>query len=695
MARDFLLEIGTEELPSSACHVVLDQLPDRVRSLFAAVEVDIGPEAVKVLVSPRRIAVLVKDVPESQTAREVAQRGPAVESAFDGSGNPTPAALGFAKAKKTTPDQLQVREDLASGRSFVYYVSTSEAKATAEVLPDVCLRLVRDMYFPKNMRWGYALRFSRPMRWLVALFGSEVVPFEVAGVVSGRQSRGHRWLGQAVDVGQPGEYIDALRGAFVMVDQVEREAFIRAEIARLAEPAGLHTVDPMNKMAEVLHLVEWPTVLEGSFREDHLRLPPEVLIIAMQSHQRYFPLLDAEGALSNRFIFVMNGDPHHAATIRAGNERVLEGRIEDAEFSFDKDVATGIEEMARNLDRVVFHDKIGTMREKADRLVALTAWLADAEGVTGEARQRALEAARLAKADQVSVMVREFADLEGTMGMTYAAMEGFPAEVAQAVREQFLPDAAEGALPQTLPGSLLATAEKVDNIIAAFACAEPPTGSKDPYGLRRAAMGMVNIALAQEFGYRLRPLAEFAYTALGGHSHLVPQPDVVDQALEFVLERLAKALTDQGVSRETVDAVLPTSDGFLDLRARALALDEARRAVWFDDLVVVYTRPSNLAKKLPPDQAGPVDASLFGPPVEAELHDQWKQAAARAGEAVEEGRYLDAMQALAGIRPTVDRYFDEVLVMAEEDAVRINRLRLLASVAGTVRQLAWLEKLPG
>ncbi len=390
----------------------------------------------------------------------------------------------------------------------------------------------------------------------------------------------------------------------------------------------------------------------------------------------------------------MNGDPHHAATIRAGNERVLEGRIEDAEFSFDKDVATGIEEMARNLDRVVFHDKIGTMREKADRLVALTAWLADAEGVTGETRQRALEAARLAKADQVSVMVREFADLEGTMGMTYAAMEGFPAEVAQAIREQFLPDAAEGALPQTLPGSLLATAEKVDNIVAAFACAEPPTGSKDPYGLRRAAMGMVNIAFAQGFGYRLRPLAEFAYAALGGHSHLVPKGDVVDQALEFVLERLVKALTDQGVSRETVDAVLPTSDGFLDLRARALALDEARHAVWFDDLMVVYTRPSNLAKKLPPDQAGPVEASLFTSPAEAELHGQWNQAAARAAEAAAQGRYLDALQIQAGLRPAVDRYFDEVLVMAEDrpsapTACACWRQCGLCTAGG------WLEKLPG
>lgn len=695
MARDFLLEIGTEELPSSACHVVLEQLPDRVRGLFAAAEIDIDPATVQVYVSPRRIAILIPGVPEGQTPREVAQRGPAEESAFDAAGNPTQAALGFAKAKKISPDDLQVREDPASGRRFVYYISTSEAKPTQEVLPDLCLRLVRDMYFPKNMRWGYSLRFSRPLRWLVALFGSEVVPFQIAGVDSGRTSHGHRWLGHDIDIPQPAGYVEALRGVGVMVDQREREAFLRAEIARLFQPQGLHIVDPMNKMAEVLYLVEWPTVLEGSFREDHLRLPPEVLIIAMQSHQRYFPLLDAEGALSNRFIFVMNGDPNHAATIRAGNERVLEGRIEDAEFSFDKDVATGIEEMARNLDRVVFHDKLGTMKDKTDRLVALTGWLAAETGAAEEVGQRALEAARLAKADQVSVMVREFADLEGIMGMTYAAMEGFPSEVAQAIREQFLPDAAEGALPQTLAGSLLASAEKIDNIVAAFACAEPPTGSKDPYGLRRAAMGMVNIAMAQELAYPLRSLAEFAYQALGGHPHLVPKDEVVKQAVDFILERLAKALTDEGLSREAVDAVLPTSDSFRDLRARARALEEARRGPWFEDLVVVYQRPSNLAKKLPAGQAGVVDAGLFASPAESELHQSWTQATAAAGTAVAGGRYVEALQTLAGIRPSVDRYFDEVLVMAEEEAVRINRLRMLSAMAASVRQLAYLEKLPG
>lgn len=272
MGRDFLLEIGTEELPSSACHVVLEQLPRRVLSLFEADDIVVDPGNIRVLVSPRRIAIMVADVPEAQTPREVVQRGPAVEAAFDASGEPTPAAIGFAKAKGVTPTELVVRS--VEGRSFVYYVSMSEARPTAELLPGLCLKLVRDMYFPKNMRWGFRdLRFSRPMRWLVALYGAEVVPFAIAGVESGRMSRGHRWLGGPVEITEPGSYVEALRSVFVMVDHVERRAYIQRSLDELAGSRRLRAVDPQGKMDEVVFLVEWPTVLEGSFGEQHLRLP--------------------------------------------------------------------------------------------------------------------------------------------------------------------------------------------------------------------------------------------------------------------------------------------------------------------------------------------------------------------------------------------------------------------------------------
>lgn len=693
MARDFLLEIGAEELPASACASVLRLLPQRVAGLFAADDIDVEPGSLRVMVSPRRIAVLVDALPESQTPRENVQRGPAVEAAFASDGKPTPAAEGFARAKGMAATDLQVREE--NGRSFVYAVSRSEGRLTSDLLPEICIKIVRDMYFPKNMRWGSReLRFSRPMRWLVGLFGDEVVPFEVAGVVSGHRSRGHRWLGAPVELTTPGAYIETLRSVKVVADHEEREAFLRSELDRRAGEIGLSWIDPMGKMDEVLYLVEWPTVLAGAFGEEHLRLPDDVLVTAMQSHQRYFPLVDASGALARTFLYVSNGDPAFAEQITAGNERVLEGRIEDAEFSFDKDLASGLEHMAAELDRVVFHVKIGTMADKSTRLVALTDWLAEATGVAEDSKAHALEAARLAKADQVSVMVREFADLEGVMGETYARIEGFSGEVAQAIREQYLPDVAGGAPPRTLAGALLATAEKVDNIVGAFACGEPPSGSKDPYGLRRAAMGMVTIAFMHRFEYDVRALVQTAYAQLDRFPNLVGRDQVVTDAVEFIKDRLAKFLTDGDVARDAVEAVLPTSDVFADLRRRAVSLESFRGSDGWDDLVVVSTRPSNLARKLAPEQRGaPIDPGLFEEEAERMLYEAWVAADARARDLTSAADHLGSLITLAMLRPAVDRFFDDVLVMADDEAVRLNRLRLLDGIAASVGRVAHLERL--
>ena len=695
MARDFLLEIGTEELPASACLSVLDLLPGRAAGLFAAESIDLQPDAIDVLVGPRRIALLARGVPETRTPRESAQRGPAVESAFDASGAPTIAAAGFARAKGIAVEDLQVREE--GGRRYVYAVSRTEGRPTAGLLPEICAKLVRDMYFPKNMRWGARdLRFSRPMRWLVALFGDELIPFAVAGVSAGRTTRGHRWLGGATDVPAAGAYVETVRSVHVMVDQREREAFLWSELRRLASERGFEVTDPMDKMREVKFLVEWPTVLPGRFGEEHLRLPAEVLVTAMQSHQRYFPLRDPRGDLADTFLFVMNGDPAFAGQITAGNERVLEGRIEDAEFSFDKDLATGLEQMVAQLDRVVFHVKVGTMKDKTERLVALTGLLADRSGVTGDQREWALEAARLAKADQVSVMVREFADLEGVMGETYARLEGFHDEVAQAIREQFLPDAAGGDPPRSLTGALLATAEKIDNVVCAFAVGEPPSGSKDPYGLRRAAMGMVTIAAAHGLTYEVDDVLGYAYGLLERFPHLVPAEVVVPGAADFVLDRLAKALSDEGVARDVVEAVLPTSARFADLRTRAEALAAFRSDPAWDDLITTFNRPSNLAKKLAPEDVGAaVDPALFVEEAEGLLYQAWGTAKETVGEAIAAQDYETGLREVAALRPAVDRYFDDVLVMAEDPRVRVNRLRLLAGIAGTVRSLAHLDRLQG
>ena len=448
-------------------------------------------------------------MPGEQAPREIVQRGPAFEAAFDAEGKPTKACEGFARAKGVTPADLEVREE--AGRRFVYYVTRSESRPTAALLPDICLKIVRDMYFPKNMRWGYRdLRFSRPdplaggpvgrhghpVRHRRADLGPDQ-PRATAGW-AGRwrsPSRATTWrpCGRAGGGrGSPGAGAAHLgrTGAGGRRAGPEGDRSGRQD-GRGAVPGG----EAHRGRRGCSPITIW-------------RCRPRCSITAMQSHQRYFPLVDEAGALSNRFLYVSNGDPAWTKQITAGNERVLQGRIEDAEFSFEKDKVTGLEAMAAQLDKIVFHVKAGTMKDKTERLVALVRYLAEVTGAPGEAREHALEAARLAKADQVSVMVREFADLEGVMGEKYALMEGHHPEVAQALREQFLPDAAGGVVPETIPGALLATAEKVDNIVAAFACGEPPSGSKDPYGLRRAAAGMVAIAAKHGLRYDVEKLVE-------------------------------------------------------------------------------------------------------------------------------------------------------------------------------------------
>ena len=695
MPRDFLLEVGTEELPASACRAAANLFPGKAASLFASADLEVVGDKIQVLVSPRRIALLIKDFPEEQTARQNVQRGPAEDSAFGENGVPTKAAEGFARAKGAEVPDLEIRE--FDGRRFVCVVTTTEARPTADVLPDILPKLVEDAYFPKNMKWGPKnVRFSRPIRWLVALFGEDVVPFEAAGIASGRRTYGHRSLGGSVEMRSASQYVETMRSAKVLVDHEEREHIVREELESLADGAGLQVIDPMEKMKEVMFLVEWPTTLAGSFGEDHLRLPDEVLITAMQSHQRYYPLVDSQRNLTNRFLFVMNGDPEYAEGITKGNERVLEGRIEDAEFSFDKDVATGLEAMADGLDKVVFHDKLGSLRDKTDRLVVLVEYLADALGVEQDDRDSAREAARLSKADQASVMVREFADLEGTMGEYYARMDGWDGEVAQAIREQYLPDAAQGSLPRSKAGALLATAEKVDNVVAAYACGEPPSGSKDPYGLRRAAMGMVNIAFLHSFRYEVEDLVRVAYEGMEDFPALVPGKEAVPQAADFIRERLVRALVDSGLSRDSVESVLPTSRVFLDLRTRAASLDSFRSSACWEDLDTVFTRPSNLAKKLPEGEAGPpVDTQLFVDEAEGVLYGAWTDVAERVGVLLGDGEYLGALEALAGLRPQVDRFFDDALVMHDDEGIRMNRLRLLAGIAGTVKSVVHLDRLQG
>ena len=650
-----LFEIGCEELPARACESAAAQLPDLVRT-------HVGPGEPQVFVGPRRIAFLLHDLVEREEDRVERRRGPSEQVAFDEQGEPTQAAEGFARSNGMAVSDLE-RAD-----GFLWATQRIEGRPTVDVLPEALAALVRGLNFPKTMRWDASgLRFPRPIRWLCAKLDEATVPVSLGGLTASGASSGHRYTSPEAEIRSAGEYVETLRGAGVEPDQEVR----RAEILRALEDVGEWS-DPRNVLSEVVHLVERPLVLTGRYDERFLELPLRVIETVMQSHQRYFPL--APGL----FAFVANGG--NPELIVRGNENVLGGRLDDASFSYARDVALGIEDMAARLDSVRFHAKAGSFADKAERLQGLC----DRLGGGDPSR----EAARLAKADQVSTMVHEFAELEGFMGGVYARLAGVPEAVAAAIEEHYLPDAAGGPLPATAAGRVLSAADKIDNLTVAFAVGERPTGSRDPYGLRRAAIGLCRLAV--EGGLEIE-LPRLVQQALGDLTR--QGAEVTDNPAdvhEFVLERL-EGLLDVPV--EYVRAARAAQVGELGAVAHlAQALAAEAESDTFERAYTAYDRANRLAGKA--DGAAPaLDPKLASDEAEVALLETLGAVAPRIEAAVAAREFGEALAAASELGPPVDRFFDEVLVMAEDEAVRANRLRLLLDVRDAVGLLGDLSQI--
>ncbi|HEX2112124.1 MAG TPA: glycine--tRNA ligase subunit beta [Gaiellaceae bacterium] len=652
-----LLEIGCEELPASACEAAAAQLPDLVR---AHVWADGEP---RIFVGPRRLAFLLQDLPEHEADRTDRRRGPSEEVAFDAGGKPTAAAEGFARSNGVAVDELE-RAD-----GFVWATRRTEGRRMTEVLPDALARVVRGLAFPKTMRWdGGGLRFARPVRWLCAKLDGETVTVSLDPIPSEGTSQGHRFVAGEVEIPAASEYAERLRDAGVEPDQDVR----REEIVRALEDLGEWS-DPYGVLDEVIHLVERPLVLTGRYDERFLELPARVVETVMQSHQRYFPLEPG------RFAFVANGgDPD---VIRAGHENVLAGRLDDAAFSYARDVELGIEAMRDRLPAITFHARAGSFAEKAVRLASLSEALGGGEA--------SVEAAALAKADQASTMVHEFPELEGVIGAVYAREAGMPEAVAKAIEEQYLPAGPRDRLPETAAGRVLAAVDRVDNLAVAFALGERPTGSRDPYGLRRGAIGLCRLAV--EGGLEI-PVPELVARDL---ALLTEQgADVSDDPSEvwpFVLERL-EGLLDVPVEFVRAARAAPVAE----LRAVALlarALAAAADSASFTQAHTAYDRASRLAGRAN-GAASELDPRLITDEAEAALVGALAVVAPRMEAAVEERDFAQAIEAAGELGAPVGRFFDEVLVMAEDRAVRANRLRLLLDVRDALAMLGDLSQIP-
>ena len=688
---DLLVEVGCEELPSSACREIIAQAPGLLTDSLAALGME-APDRVELSVAPRRFALVAPGLSDGVAASARRVRGPSAEAAFDEGGAPTRAAEGFARGQGLTVGDLLLDEE--NGRRFVYAEVREEGRPVDDLVPEVVARVIGGLRFSKTMRWGEGtgLRFSRPVRWIVAKVDERTVPFELHGLVAGDVSQGHRFLGGPAEIRSASGYHEALEAAAVIADHERRRARIVADLDAAAAEAGAAWRDPGGKLEEVVFLVEWPSVVTGRFDPRHLELPPRVLVTAMQGHQRYFPLEGAGAELRPAFLAVSNGDPAHAGVIARGYEDVLDARLQDAEFSFHRDREAGLEALDARLDAIVFHARLGSMADKRDRLVAGVGDLAGAVGAAGGVAAEATEAARLAKADQGAILVAEFSELEGYVAAVYARLEGIDEAVALAVEQQYLPEGPDSPLPSTEAAALLAAVEKVDNLIGAFAVGEAPTGSKDPYGLRRAAAGLVRIALDRDWDVDPCDLLRPAYGRLvaQGAELTVGEDEALDQVMAFLADRLAYQLGLEGVGAEAAAAAMGAGlGGAPSTAAWARAIEAARDGEAFAAAWTAATRLSRIANKAPDDDVPPAPGD---DPGEAALREAVEAARSRIEAAREARDPAAALDAAARLAPAVDAFFTDVLVNAEDPGVRARRYALVREGAEVLGRVADFEQ---
>lgn len=673
--RDFLFEIGVEEMPSAPLNNAVKQLS----TLMAKGLDDAGLAhgQVRIVSSPRRLAALVSDVADATEAIHSVLRGPSAKIAFDVEGNPTKAAEGFARKCGIAASELVRRED-ADGTEYVFAEQNTPSKDAAPILSQVCEEIISAIQWPnyRSQRWGSEhATFVRPVRWICCLFGDEVVPVSFADVTSSNTTRGHRVL-------SPGEHVVSTASAYEQVLEAahvlsadRREQVIRYGIAQVEQELGVHVDTPSKIFDEVVNLCEWPTVLVGYFDEEFLAVPSEIICESMLSNQRYFPTYDADGKLTRAFVVVSNADPSVSETVIDGNERVVRARLYDAKFFYDEDLKVDLEEFRARLASVGFQKKLGTVLQKSDRMEDLALAVANEAHLGAHAASDAQRAAHLAKADLVSSAVVEFTSQQGVMGGYYAAAAGEDPAVAAAIRDHYRPRFAGDDLPEGVAGCIVAVADKLDTIAGMFAIGEPPTGSKDPFALRRSAIGVLNI-LRERLQCGYEALVDAALDAYHEQGLEFDKPAVAESVCTFIKGRMEQMARDEKVSADTVAAVssgsvtVPTS--YFEL---AHALEDARvdDRESFDNLATAYARAAHLADA---NLGGDVDVELMGE-AERTLLDAIDAARASLDAALDAKDFAGVIAALASLREPIDTFFDDVMVMDEDMALRENRLRLL------------------
>jgi glycyl-tRNA synthetase beta chain len=685
--KELFLEIGTEEIPAGFIPRAMAEMEAMITRELSNARLSFGE--VKTLATPRRLALLVRDIPAVQPDAEITASGPSIKAAYDADGKPTKAAEGFARGQGV--DVSKIKIVTTDKGEYISITRTETGRPTHELLSEILPKLINDIPFKKSMRWGdLDVRFARPIHWIVALFDGVIIPFEFGNITSGAVSRGHRFMANTTfPVRDFAHYVEECERHFVIPDPERRKEIIRRETHRVAIAAGGHLLPDEDLLEQVSFLVEYPSAVHGTFSEEFLKVPKEVLITSMRSHQRYFSIVDGDGKLLPGFITINNTLTPDPSVVVKGNQRVLRARLSDARFFFEEDQKVRLDERVEGLKKVVYQQKLGTSFEKMERFKILAEGLADQ--LNPAIKNQTGRAAWLCKADLVSAMVGEFPEVQGIMGREYALLEGEDAAVAIAIAEHYLPIQAGGALPASDIGAFVSIADKLDTICGCFSVGLIPTGAADPYALRRATIGIISIILDR--GYRLS-LPDLIARSLELLTAKLTRPKemVASDLLEYFRARFIN-LMGNDYPGDAVDAAVSAEfSDLVNVKARIAALAEFETHSDFEPLAVAFKRVGNIIKG---GTDAPVDPALFEDAAEGALYEAFSTVKASVEARVAAGSWLDALTEIATLRGPVDAFFDRVMVMAEDQRVRSNRLALLTAIARMFGKIADFSKIAG
>lgn len=689
MSKKYLLEIGVEEIPARLVGDTLDQLKTNTINLFK--EERVKYDSIIVYSTPRRLTLIVNGLEDKQEDLKEIVKGPAKKIAFDQDENPTKALLGFMRGQGVDIASIYVEE--YNGEDYVYANISKEGKTIEQILSQNIPNIIKSINFPKSMKWGGKnIRFVRPIRWLISLLDDKIVPFDLEGIKASNITKGHRFLGNSkIEINNVDEYMDKLRQNFVIVDQNERKDIIKYGSERLAREKGGNLQKDDNLLDEVTNLVEYPTPIIGRIKEEYLSLPVDVVTTPMKEHLRFFPVLDDKKRLLPYFITVRNGNEDFIETVIKGNEKVLGARLEDAKFFYSDDIKRPLESYVEDLKNVVFQEKLGTLYDKTKRIQKLSSKIGGSLEVGEETEKNIERAGYLSKADLVTKMVSEFTELQGKIGMEYGKHSGENEIVSLAIYEQYLPRFSGDELPTTTAGSVISMADKIDSISGLFAIGIHPTGSQDPFGLRRQALGIINIILDKKLNLSINEMVETAlyiYVEINGLAF--DYNKIKDEIIEFFVGRIRNMFMDMGIRHDIVDAVIRSNmDNIYDMKIRANKLNEWLKKDGLSEILSAFNRVSNLAEKAPSDE---VYRDLLTEE-EIDLYESYNNIEEKIKNLIDKKEYDKALDQLMTLKDPIDRFFDKVMVMVDDEKIRNNRLGLIKKIYNAMIQICDLSKI--